>query len=111
MFLSALLTGENGSELARSTALLDIERNLPFPPAKISLTMNKGVLELKTDHYARSVVLTGESMNKEDLWVFEDNFFDMMPGEIKRISVMGNNVEGVVRVKPFYSPHVTTCEG
>jgi hypothetical protein len=104
--LHATLDAPDGSRIGESVVLLDLERNLPFPEAQLALQCKDGVLELETDRFARSVVLSGDEDGDEFGWMFEDNYFDLVPGETKRVRVLGRHAHGTVRAKAFYSSHV-----
>ncbi|MHC4169726.1 MAG: glycoside hydrolase family 2 protein, partial [Planctomycetota bacterium] len=41
---------------------------------------------------------------------FEDNYFDLMPGQEKIVRVLGDHRKGLVKIKAWYSPHVTSVE-
>jgi len=54
------------------------------------------------------VTLEGDADGDAFGWLFEDNCFDLMPGEEKTVRVLGDHAQGRVTVKAWYSPHVTT---
>jgi beta-mannosidase len=103
--IHAILDSEEGVRLGESIALLDNERNIPFPKARLDLKFNGENLEITTDQYAHSVVLTGDDEGDEFNWMFEDNYFNIMPGETKRVAILGHHTKGIIRAKAFYSPH------
>lgn len=106
--LFAELTGPLGQVLARANAFADIERRLTFPEAKLNVQVQDGALVLTTDAFARSVYLTGDAEGDTFGWFFEDNYFDLLPGETKTVRILGNHTAGQITVRPWYSPHTTT---
>ncbi len=100
------MSGEGFDGLAaRSLDYVDIERHLGFPDAVVTLRCENGGLLLTTDRFARSVELTGDEGGDAFGWYFEDNHFDLMPGETKCVKVFGRHSEGTVRAKAAYSGH------
>lgn len=87
------------------------ERRLTFPPAKLSLSFNEsGTLCITTDRFARCIELTGDEDGNQFGWHFGDNYFDLLPGQTKEISLLGCHRKGTVFAKPFYSPHIACIE-
>ena len=43
-------------------------------------------------------------------WFFEDDYFDLLPGETKAVRILGQHSEGRVTAKAWYSPHKTVVE-
>lgn len=82
---------EDGKIVSRKTLLLDKEKNLKLPKAKlktiISVKGNTLELKIKTDKYAR---LVKAECSKTHL-PFSDNFFDLLPGEEKVITMTLND--------------------
>jgi hypothetical protein len=89
---------------------VDIDRRLVFPEAKIELAVEKGILLVGTDTFARCVELEGNDNGDEFGFYFEDNYFDLLPGIVKRIPVHGKHSCGLISAKPHYSPHRTTVQ-
>lgn len=108
--LSATLTDASGVVMARAHAIMDIERRTSFPAARLSMRVDGGVLELTTDRFARAVPLEGSEEGNTAGWFFEDNYFDLMPGEVKRVRVLGRHAKGRVTARPWYSPHETEID-
>jgi len=108
--LFATLTDKSGQVLARANAFADIERRLSFPPAKLSVKVEQGNLVITTDQFARTVTLEGDARGDPFGWFFEDNYFDLLPGEVKVVRVLGDHAEGRVTAKAWYSPHTTTVD-
>jgi len=109
--LSATLTAGDGRELARTTALADIERNVLFPAATLQVrTRADSALEITTDRFARAVELAGDAGGDEFGWFFDDNYFDLMPGQTKVVRILGDHRAGRITARPWYSPHATAVD-
>jgi hypothetical protein len=67
-------------------------------------------LVLTTDRFARSVVLEGDAGGDAFGWLFEDNWFDLLPGENKVVRVLGRHKQGRITARAWYSPHVTAVD-
>lgn len=104
-FLYARLENKDGNTIARVNDYVDDERYLFFPDAKVQLEYEDGVLVVTTDKFARCIELSGNDHGDEFGWFFEDNYFDLMPGEVKRIKVLGKHQEGTITAKAQYSSH------
>ena len=68
-----------------ATLLLIGERYLSFPPARLQARLADGVLEIATDNFARQVRIS-PTADLEGL--FEDNYFDMPPGQRRSIKIL-----------------------
>ena len=68
-----------------STSLLIGERYLHLPPAHLTVRQDGGRIEIATDAFARQVTLEFEGVTGA---VFEDNFFDLIPGQKRTIDVV-----------------------
>jgi beta-galactosidase/beta-glucuronidase len=108
--LHAALVDDSGRQIADAFSYGDIERRMRFPDAKLDVTVVDGVLKIRSDRFARAVTLTGDADGDCFGWFFEDNYFDLMPGETKAVRILGEHAEGRVSAKAWYSPHVTTVE-
>ncbi|MBE0678011.1 MAG: hypothetical protein IH592_04520 [Bacteroidales bacterium] len=106
--LDATLTDADGNIIARTNSYGNIERNIVFPDARLLVEVNGDALVITSDKFARAVTLTGNDNGDQSGWFFEDNYFDLMPGEIKTVRILGRNKKGTITVKPWYSPHETT---
>ena len=89
---------------------VDIDRRLSFPEAKLTLVVEDGILNVSTDRFARFVELSGDEDGDEFGWYFEDNYFDLLPGAVKKIHVAGGHKRGVIKAKAHYSPHIAACD-
>jgi hypothetical protein len=108
--LHAVLTDEAGTAIARAFSFGDIERRMTFPAARLQVEVRDGALVIRSDRFARSVTLEGNAAGDAFGWFFEDNYFDLMPGEERTVRVLGKHRQGRVSAKAWYSPHVKTIE-
>jgi len=108
--LYATLTDAAGRVLARADSLADIERRVTFPEARLDVKVRDGALVIKSDRFARSVTLEGDDNGDAFGWFFDDNYFDLMPGEEKVVRSLGDHGQGRVTAKAWYSPHFTSVE-
>ena len=98
--------------VARSLDYADIERHLKFPNAKPQMYLDGDELVVTTDKFARSIELSGNADGDEFCWYFEDNYFDLVPGETKRIRIFGSHKSGIITAKAAYSTEsvsITFC--
>jgi hypothetical protein len=108
--LFATMAAKSGTVLARTNAFADIERRLVFPEAKLDVQVQNGALVITTDKFARAVHLEGDAGGDPFGWFFEDNYFDLLPGEEKTVRILGDHRSGRITAKPWYSPHATSVE-
>jgi hypothetical protein len=89
----------------------DIERNLQFPTETgLSIWQEKEHLFITCNKFARCVKLTGCDAGDEFNWIFDDNYFDLMPGIMKKVKVDGRHVQGIIRAKAEYDDTVAECK-
>ena len=101
--LHTAFTGAGGEDYGTNVCYLDKERNLSFPKPVLELSWKEGMLEVKTDRYARYVELIGMDESGDRFgWKFSDNYFDLLPFETKRIGIGGKHSCGWVTAKAFY---------
>lgn len=105
LILHTALLSESGEQLASNIHYLDIERNLAFPQARLSLRYEDGALLVTTDQYARWVELVGDADGDCFGFQFSDNYFDLLPFETKRVEIRGRHAKGTVTARARYSPH------
>jgi hypothetical protein len=108
--LFAQWTAADGKVLARTNALADIERRCIFPDAKLDMKVANNSLILTTDKFARNINLLGDSEGEKLGWFFEDNYFDLFPGESKVVRILGTHKSGTISARPWYSPHETKVD-
>ena len=65
---------------------------------------------LTTDKFARTITLEGDAGGDQSGWFFEDNYFDLMPGEVKTVRILGSHSQGRITARPWYSPHGASVE-
>lgn len=108
--LYAKFTDENG--VIRNFAIdsVDVERHQRFPEAKLDVHIEGDELVITTDKYARCIEIYGNEDGDQFGWLFEDNFFDLLPGDTKRIKILGRHTKGVITLKPHYSPNQETLQ-
>jgi hypothetical protein len=66
------------------TLLLNGERYLQLPDANLIVRATNDGIEISTDKYARQVTLENPEGGGD---IFEDNYFDLVPGQTKKIKV------------------------
>jgi hypothetical protein len=104
LVLSARFLADDGAVLADTTDFAYQERNIVFPDARLSLrTAGPDAIVVSTDTFARCVELAGAAPDGDAFgWDFEDNFFDLRPGEEKRVRLRGRHRRGTVTARGFF---------
>jgi hypothetical protein len=109
--LHAYAVTEDGKRIAESFDYVDIERHMRFPTdGKISVSIDGDELVLQSSRYERSVEILGDAGGDEFGWLFGDNYFDLIPGQIKRVKILGRHQKGSITVKGYYSNNETKVE-
>ena len=98
----AELETPDGAAAGENHRYLDIERHLTFPDGKIRMRREGESLVLSADRFVRCVELMGEEKGDTYWWDFSDNYFDLFPGQEKRIEILGRHKEGKIQAKGFY---------
>lgn len=97
--LYARLLDRDGREVFRTNEIAGIERNIGFPDARLTLAPNAagdGVI-VTTDKFARAIELQAMTPDGDAFgWLFEDNFFDLLPHEHKEVRILGTHRRGTV---------------
>lgn len=108
--LFARLLDDEGNVLTRNHTWMtdEVHRTGPYPPAKLDLQLDGDVLEVRTDLFARCVELTGNADGDEFGWFFEENYFDLIPGEVRRVRILGDHPAGEISAKAFFAPEATS---
>lgn len=106
--LFAKAVDEEGKILTVIYDYADIERHMEFPDCKLELFWDNEELVIETDYFARSITLSGDENGDNFGWQFSDNYFDLLPGEAKRITVGGEHKTGWIHAKGYYSSQETT---
>lgn len=104
--LFARLMDKAGRDIYTCIDYVDIERHLPFEDPEISVAIQGNVLSIKALHFARCVEITGNCDGNEFGWLFDDNYFDLLPGMTKNVRILGKQNHGTISVKAPYSKNV-----
>ena len=56
------------------------------------------------------MTLEGDANGDPFGWFFEDNYFDLLPGEVKTVRILGQPPRGRITARAWYSPHATTVD-
>ena len=104
----AELRDAEGHVISSSDTLVDIERHQTFPRAKLSLSMEEDTLVIHTDRYAHCVELNGDQDGDSFNWYFEDNYFNLLPYQEKRVKILGHHTHGTITAKAHFSDLVAT---
>lgn len=57
---------------------------------------------LRARQFARCVELSGEEDGDAYWWDFRDNYFDLFPGEIKRVGYGNSHRSGTIKARAVY---------
>ena len=101
--LYAKAVDEQGLVLSEIIDYVDIERHIQFPDCHLTLMLQKNELIIQTDRFARCVELIGNQDGDQFGWEFSDNYFDLLPGQIKKVLVSGIHRHGLISAKGYYS--------
>ncbi|MDR1904647.1 MAG: hypothetical protein LBQ88_20470 [Treponema sp.] len=110
--LHAYAVANDGKRIAESFDYVDIERHLRFPKdGVIKAGFKNGEIFLQSTRYERSVELLGRAEDGNEFgWLFDDNYFDLLPGQIKRVRILRSHDRGVISIKGYYSDTTTRLE-
>lgn len=100
--LFAVLDREDGEEALVCIDYVDIERHLKFPEPNLKLELCGDELVITAERFARCIQITGEQEGDKFGWLFTDNYFDMLPGQRKRVKILGNKEYGALYIKSQY---------
>jgi hypothetical protein len=87
----------------KATYLLAGERYLHLPKSQLRVRGTAGKIEIATDRFARQVTL--ETVPATGA-VFEDNYFDLAPGESRTIAIAGPVAGRQLRVSALNAPEI-----
>ena len=104
--LFARLMDKAGKDIYTCIDYVDIERHLPFKEPEISVTIEGDQLSISSAHFARCVEITGNCDGDRFGWLFEDNYFDLLPGMTKHVRILGRRDHGMISVKAPYTEEV-----
>lgn len=108
--LYACLKDKMGEVAARNYEFVEIERNLYFPDAKVTLKKEGTYVIVSTNQFARCITLESDMEEPGDGFVFEDNYFDLLPFEERKIKVNGQAMSFKITAKAFYATKSSTIE-
>jgi beta-mannosidase len=80
-----------------ATCLLVGERHLQLPRARLAVRQINGRIEVSTDVFARQVVLEAAA----DGVRFEDNYFDLAPGQTRVVNIVEHAATGGIVVRAY----------
>lgn len=104
------LYDEEGQEVCQAVQPCDIERRLPYPrDYALSLEAAEGGVIVAAARYARCVELTGDPEGDPFAWLFEDNFFDVIPGCPRFVRIRRGKPEGIIRARAAYDDRPAEC--
>ena len=63
---------------------------------------------IRTDRFARCVEILGVCDGDPFGWLFSDNYFDLVPGDVKRVKILGKLSHGTISLRPHYATHTVT---
>lgn len=101
--LYARVSDSKGEEVSTDIDYVDIERHLPFQDPLLHVEIEGDILSIRSEHFARCVSITGSCEGDEFGWLFTDNYFDLMPGMVRRVKILGRHDHGEIIVKGRYS--------
>ena len=108
--LHLTLRNQNGQEQASALVYLTQEREIWYPEATaLHLRQEGNEIVLSCQEIARWVELRGETADGDAFgWDFEDNFFDLVPGNEKRVRLLGKHISGTISARSRYAKDETT---
>ena len=102
--VEVILTDPSGRAVSRDVQYMKAERYLPFPDAAIEMKCTpEGEITLTSDRFVRCVELGGDEAGDTFGWYFEDNYFDMFPGETYTVRLWGRHKSGNVTARGHYA--------
>lgn len=104
------LVKNDGAPISTVSIFADIERHLSFPDARLSMEIEGDELVIETDRFARFVELSGEKDGDPFGFNFSDNYFDLLPGEIKRVRIKTGHNGGNITAKAHYAKSKTIVQ-
>ena len=97
--LFAVLHGKDGETVYTDIDFVDVRRHLVFGDAGLSAYVEQDEIVLCAQHFAECVEILGKQGENCFGWLFSDNYFPMMPGEIRRIKILGNKTYGTIQIQ------------
>lgn len=108
--IHAVLTDREQNIISEDFQYLISERRLPFADAQLYIKQEGDRIIVGTDLFARCVELNGDDNGDEFGWKFEDNYFDLMPGQERRIKIYGTHKSGTITAKAHYAAKTASTE-
>lgn len=109
--IHCVLKDRAGHIAAEDFQYLIAERRLPFADAKVFLRQDGDCVSVKAgSEFARCVELFGDDDGDQFGWRFEDNYFDLMPGQERKIKIHGNHRKGIITAKAHYAVEPTQLD-
>lgn len=105
----ARVEDEQGNFVYQSVDYLDVERQLKFPDTELDVQIEGNELVITAKDFTRCVEILGSYEDDEMGWLFSDNYFDLMPGEKRRIRILAKD-RGEIRVKGHYCSRATVVK-
>jgi hypothetical protein len=87
-----------------ATCLLVGERHLHLPRARLEVRKMHGRIEVRTDVFARQIVLEAPAAQATR---FEDNYFDLAPGQTRAISIIESPGSSAIVVRAYNADPVS----
>jgi len=95
------LTGRFGNQTV--SQLLYTEKFLNLPDAKIQIEKTSNGIILKSDKFVKEVALT---ITNSSGAVFDDNYFNLLPGEVKHVKILDSAKGTAIKAKGVNSSEV-----
>lgn len=108
--LAARLEDETGAFVYEAVEFLDVERNLRFKDTELEVRVEGRTLVIRAAGFVRCVEILGNCDGDPFGWLFGDNYFDLMPGEERRVHILGQKEHGEISVKGHYMKKAVTVE-
>ncbi len=106
----ARFVDEAGQVVCTAVDYCDVERHYAFPDARLDVRVEGNELVIRTDRFARCVEILGECDGDPFGWLFGDNYFDLVPGDEKRVKILGKLPHGTITLRPHYATQATAVE-
>lgn len=94
----------DGGLIAECIDVFELERHLMYPTdtgIEIVKEENNSII-ITSKKFARCVELLGDEDGDEFGWLFSDNYFDLLPNEPKKVTVLGQHTKGCITAKAIY---------
>lgn len=99
----ARAVSDSGEVLGTSLDVFEIERHMEYPvKTGLSLIQEGDLLLVCCEAFARCVEVTAGDGGAAFGWLFEDNYFDLLPGMEKRIRILSGQLQGRITAKSVY---------